>query len=441
MVRHTGARRDATGRAVSRFRRPTRTHVGDDTIVTTETTPGLTPRGSAPRSARVLDVAMATDIGRVRHNNEDYACTERVVSGAGSFAVWAVADGVGGGPQGEFASRIAVDTVVDYLAGEPWTDPREALTAAFTLANRRVFALSGDGAAATTLVVAVISEATGAAHIANVGDSRAYLIAGGDARPITEDHSVVAVRVAAGQLTAAEARQAADRSVLTRGVGAEADVLVDVFGPRTLRPGERLVLCTDGVHGMVDDGVIARLASEVPIAEAPGALVAAANEAGGRDNATIIVGGMRAPVVGVSAGIVTRPPRRAVLVGALALLIPLAAVVGIVVFSGGSRPRIVPGAVVASPSPYVGPASASAAPSSNAATSKPLPAPSAKLVPSARLATQSPKHPKTSRTPKPTAAPTLAATPAATPRSTPTLLPTHTTATTPVTTPTSTGGH
>jgi PPM family protein phosphatase len=243
------------------------------------------------RGASRLEVSLATDVGRVRHNNEDFVAAERVAATDGRlFGLWLVADGVGGGPRGERASRTAVETVIDHMANSEWSDPAGALTDAFGLANRSVYDISGDGATATTLVAALVSETDGGAFIANVGDSRAYLISDGEARAVTEDHSIVAARVAAGQITAEQARTAPGRNVVTRSIGSEKEVLVDVFGPRPLLAGQRLVLCTDGVHGMLDDATFARIASTTAVGEAAGALVTAAVEAGGRDNATALVG-------------------------------------------------------------------------------------------------------------------------------------------------------
>lgn len=243
----------------------------------------------------VLNVAFATDVGKVRKNNEDYVSSGKVARPDGrSFGLWLVADGVGGGPQGELASRTAIETVIDYMTRSDWSDPKRALSEAFSLANRHVYEITGQGAAASTMVVALIDEADGSVVVANVGDSRAYLVSGGVARPVTEDHSIVAARVAAGQLTREEARTAPDRNVLTRSIGSETEVLVDSFGPRQLQAGERLLLCTDGVHGMIDDAAIGRLTSGLPIGQAAKALVAAAVEAGGRDNATALVGGYEA---------------------------------------------------------------------------------------------------------------------------------------------------
>jgi protein phosphatase len=260
--------------------------------------PTIGPAAAQATGPMVITFSLATDVGRVRHNNEDYVQAERILRENRRYALWAVADGVGGGPQGEKASKTAIETVVDYLVHEPWDDPAQALTQAFALANRNVYEITGEGAAASTMVAALVAEPEGVVTIANVGDSRAYIVLNGEARPITDDHSIVAARVAAGQITALEARSAPDRNVLTRSIGSETEVLVDVFGPRQLQLPERLVLCTDGVHGMIDDVMLGRIAGSLPITECAASLVAAAVEAGGRDNATALVGGY-APVAPV----------------------------------------------------------------------------------------------------------------------------------------------
>ena len=260
--------------------------------------PAVGPAAAQVAGPMVITFSLATDVGRVRHNNEDYVQAERILRENRRYALWAVADGVGGGPQGEKASKTAIETVVDYLVHEPWDDPALALTQAFALANHNVYEITGEGAAASTMVAALVAEPEGVVTIANVGDSRAYIVLNGEARPITDDHSIVAARIAAGQITPLEARSAPDRNVLTRSIGSETDVLVDVFGPRQLQLPERLVLCTDGVHGMIDDATLGRIAGSLPIPECASALVAASVEAGGRDNATALVGGY-APVAPV----------------------------------------------------------------------------------------------------------------------------------------------
>jgi protein phosphatase len=305
-----------------------------------------------------IEVGSATDVGRVRRLNEDFVATAQVGSADGrEWALWLVADGVGGGVAGEIASRTAVETVIAFLHVEAWTDPVTALREAFAAADAVVFDITGTGEAATTLVAALVADGPGSgaagessaagssaagddggrargsgtapessgagvdadrrmpaagaeAWIANVGDSRAYLISGGEARQITTDHSLVAARVEAGVISAAEARVAPERNVVTRAIGVDADAAADVFGLPPLLPGERLLLCTDGIHGMIEDRVIARLASGADPAGAAARLVEAANAAGGRDNSTALVGGLVAAaseeVAGPGSGLAPR---------------------------------------------------------------------------------------------------------------------------------------
>jgi protein phosphatase len=257
------------------------------------------PAGAA--QPRELRVASLTDLGRVRQNNEDFVQTERVVAADGkAYGLWMVADGVGGGPQGELASRTAVETVAALMAGGRWSDPASALSEVFGRASKAVFDI-GNGAVATTMVAVLIAEADGSMTIANVGDSRAYLIADGQAFQVTEDHSIVAARVAAGLITVAEARVAPDRNLITRTIGSDPDAEVDIFNPRPLEPSERLLLCSDGIHGMIEDDVIGRIASASALGAVPAALIAAANEAGGRDNATALIGALVAAPLPISA--------------------------------------------------------------------------------------------------------------------------------------------
>jgi serine/threonine protein phosphatase PrpC len=247
-------------------------------------------KGWRPATGRPLLVSSATETGLVRINNEDFVRTGTLTRGSRSLSVVAVADGVGGGPDGEIASRAAVDALFEALESSDWSDVSDALKAAFGLANRRVSDVSAEGRAATTMVAAVVAREGDDVTVANVGDSRAYLVVDGHSRQITQDHSLVATKVAAGLMTAAEARTAPDRNLLTRAVGSGTGVEVDVFECHALGGNERIVLCSDGVHGLVDDEEIGGLASG-PIEGAAAALVGAAIAAGGYDNATAVVAG------------------------------------------------------------------------------------------------------------------------------------------------------
>ena len=364
----------------------------DETLVRASGTGGPRLRGPG-----VLQVALATDVGRVRHHNEDYALAERVPGPGGTWSLWLVADGVGGGPQGERASLLAVETVVDHLATGQWVDPAAALTEGFALANDRVHTLASlqDAEApstmATTLVAALVDEASATAYVANVGDSRAYLYAAGQLTRVTQDHSLISERLASGELTDAEARLAAGHNVLTRGIGRDVTVAVDVFGPRVLRRGERLLLCSDGLHGMVDDGEIARLVGGASLQEVPGVLVAAANDAGGRDNVTALIGGLPAAAPAADGGRFAIPAwgsLTAALAGGLLLLVVALAVARAFTGSGAASPAPTRGGALALPGPTsplavpsasVAPASVAAQATPTAATTIPAPAASAQV--------------------------------------------------------------
>jgi protein phosphatase len=246
-------------------------------------------------------VYTATDRGQVRPHNEDAVFprpaggngqrTDSVIAhSTGTYHLWAVADGMGGHARGEVASAMALESLQEYLAYGAWAEPAAALRAAFELANRRVHDEGGD--MGTTLVAALVHADSGRFWVANVGDSRAYVIAGSQVQQLTEDHSEVAARVAAGQMTREEAAVSQRRNVLLRAIGPDPVVGIDVFGPFRLAPGQRLLLCSDGLHGMLSDTQMGELAWRSTLAAAPDQLVAAANAAGGRDNITILIGAL-----------------------------------------------------------------------------------------------------------------------------------------------------
>jgi serine/threonine protein phosphatase PrpC len=268
-----------------------------------------------------LDVGTATDPGRRREQNEDCFATWSDSGGPGARlgTLLVVADGMGGAAAGEVASRIAAETVVECYRASAGTPTREALHAALTEANRRVHAealahpeFRGMG---TTCTAAVVRgrEVT----IGHVGDSRAYLVHGGTARALTRDHTLVARLVEDGLLDAEQARVDPRRNVVTRSIGVNDGIDVDAeHWGALLEPGCALVLCSDGLHGPVGDGDLARLVTEAAPAEACRALVALANERGGPDNITVIVAraGLdesrpaRPPVALADLGVVEGPP-------------------------------------------------------------------------------------------------------------------------------------
>ena len=233
-------------------------------------------------------IAACTDLGKVRDGNED----SLLVLGS---EVIAVADGMGGHAAGEVASKQALETLKQRLVSETAKRYDEVslqrmLTAAIVAANHDVYELSkqdGYAGMGTTLTVARLEKER--VTYAHVGDSRLYLYRDGSLQQITTDHSLVAEMLRQGYLTEAEAAHHPRRNVITRAVGTADEVKVDsdIFA---WRPGDALLLCTDGLTTMLDDRRIEALFAqnlfqpEVLVR----ALIDGANAEGGKDNITVI---------------------------------------------------------------------------------------------------------------------------------------------------------
>ncbi len=235
----------------------------------------------------------ATDTGRVRERNEDAVRladpNAPEVAERGFLAV--VADGMGGHQRGEVASNLAVETLFESIYTGPRSDDMAtALKGAFRTANERIAAQATGGdpssAPGTTLVAAALvgNQLT----VANVGDSRAYLLRAEAATQITRDHSIVAEQVAGGVLTPEEARESRYRNVVTRALGHRAKLDVDVFEIGLL-PEDGVVLCSDGVHGHVEPDEIADLGLRGSPEEASRRLIALALDRGSTDNVSAAV--------------------------------------------------------------------------------------------------------------------------------------------------------
>ena len=226
-----------------------------------------------------------TDPGKVRKNNED----SLLVGEGRDETLFVVADGIGGFEAGEVASSIAVDVLKDV-------GPSESLEDAIREANRRILAASrGDARfhGMGTTVVAMRFGGTGEepiAQISHVGDSRAYLLRGGELKPVTEDHSLVAELVRSGDLTRDQASEHPQKNLITRALGAEEEVDVDTV-VLPVEPGDRLLLCSDGLSDMVPETRMLTILTSNPEnpERAVRALVSAALEAGGADNVTVVV--------------------------------------------------------------------------------------------------------------------------------------------------------
>ncbi|MFT4036769.1 MAG: protein phosphatase 2C domain-containing protein [Thermomicrobiales bacterium] len=269
----------------------------------------IVPRGSdAPAETLRLAVAARSEAAG-RAENQDVAMALALPAATGAPAedfLLLVADGMGGAPAGDVASHIAANTLRDAFEVMPEGDLGRALKGAYRKANDAVFAASqasperaGMG---TTLTTALLHGKY--ATIANVGDSRAYLLRGGGLTQITRDHTVVADDVAAGKLKPAEARTDARRNQLTHVLGTQArlDTRLPGIFELTLLPGDRLLLCSDGLYDPLDQVDIQRVMLAQEVDAAAIALVDLARERGTTDNATAVVAvavPTRVPAAGV----------------------------------------------------------------------------------------------------------------------------------------------
>ena len=224
-----------------------------------------------------------TDRGLVRESNEDVAAARPLRDGS---QLLVVADGVGGEAGGEVASLTALDAVLEVLGEQPPIDPEGGLRDAFAEANRQVRALRNGVQArmSTTLVAALARDST--AWVGNVGDSRAYLVTTEGATQLTRDHSWVEEQIRAGRLEPDDPAAVIQRNLITRSIGSEEQVEVDVFGPIELPDPSVLLLCSDGLNTVLDDEAIAEV-----IAASGGNyvddLIAAVFDGGAPDNVAI----------------------------------------------------------------------------------------------------------------------------------------------------------
>jgi protein phosphatase len=334
-----------------------------------------------------IEVVGATDVGLHRDHNEDalgiLPDTYEPAAAERGY-LFAVADGMGGAEKGEVASQLAVDTLFSaYYGAAPSIAPPERLRQALVTANDAVhhegqtleFGMMG-----TTLVACLVLD--NSVIVTNVGDSRAYLLRGGALRQLSEDHSLVAEQVRAGVLTPDQARRSAQRNIITRAVGHQPNVEVDLFQLAPVLPGDVLLLCSDGLHGLVEDAELLRIGvRSADIGQAAANLIAAANNRGGHDNITCLLvrivatgpGGVDSPTVKTRAvssrvhetqpGL--RPPplnqptnlRPARLLAFAGLLAAVVAVGGVVFLSSGRDSSLASTAVSSAPTAAPGPPS------------------------------------------------------------------------------------
>lgn len=270
-----------------------------------------------------LTVHARTDVGRVRTHNEDAFAVCDLASGAAlatpvasldvreKGVLMVVADGMGGHAAGEVASALVVESLRKALSELPSDHGplQRLLDAAVRRVNQEVFRKAqsverkGMGA---TLTAVLVHDAE--AWVAEVGDSRAYLLRGGTLRQVTKDQSYVQVLLDAGVLTPEQARTSPQKNIILQAMGLEESVTVSL-GRIALRRGDRFLLCSDGLWGKLDDAELRDQLADERLAGAPARMVDLANERGAEDNVTVVVaevGGDGAPALG--AGEAGAPP-------------------------------------------------------------------------------------------------------------------------------------
>ncbi len=241
-------------------------------------------------------VGAATHVGMKRTQNQDNYAADL------EHGFFLIADGMGGHRGGETASQIAVDAIIERIqASGSRTEPRAVITDAITSANERIQArgmqepqLKGMGTTSTLLLIRPNprdKEQTPRGWVGHVGDSRCYLIKRGEIWQVTRDHSLVQEKLRAGLITRAEVKTDRMKNVITRSVGFEKLVDIELYDLPAIEAGDTFVLCSDGLSGMVDDAtILAAVSRQGADAQAiADSLIEAANQAGGDDNVTAIV--------------------------------------------------------------------------------------------------------------------------------------------------------
>lgn len=238
----------------------------------------------------MLKTFSVTNIGRKRKLNQDYVySSEQPVGNLRNLFL--VADGMGGHNAGDYASRVAVETIVEKIADSSENEPMRIFDSAIRTANaclrEQAEALPELEGMGTTVVAATYDGSR--LYVANVGDSRLYVVNRSEIRQITRDHSWVEEMVQRGGLGREEARNHPDKNIITRAVGAEDIVRPDFFNVQ-IEDGDMVLMCTDGLTNMLEDEEIRMiLESARDVVEGAQELVNAANENGGRDNISVIL--------------------------------------------------------------------------------------------------------------------------------------------------------
>jgi len=237
----------------------------------------------------VLNTFSITDIGKKRKLNEDYVFTSGEPIGNLSN-VFIVADGMGGHKAGDYASKYTVETIVAQIQKSFEKNPVKILSKAIEIANAHIRAKSKEDESlegmGTTVVAATLMGKY--LQVANVGDSRLYVVNDG-IKQITRDHSLVEEMVRMGGIDRVQARNHPDKNIITRAIGVSDKVEVDFFSVE-LKPGDVVLMCSDGLTNMLEDEVIREILHQEGTLEAKAEeLVKAANNNGGKDNIAVIL--------------------------------------------------------------------------------------------------------------------------------------------------------
>lgn len=232
-----------------------------------------------------------TDIGKLRQLNQDFVFTSTLPLGALSN-LFLVADGMGGHKAGDYASKCAVETIIEMCSASKGKRVVSAISDAINEANTRIRrkAMEDENMVGmgTTAVLATINEDT--LTVANVGDSRLYVIAKDSTiTQITRDHSLVEEMVRMGGIDRVSARNHPDKNIITRAIGATGNVNIDFFEV-PLKDGDIILMCSDGLSNMIEDKDILSIAdSEEDLEEIATKLISTANENGGSDNISVVL--------------------------------------------------------------------------------------------------------------------------------------------------------
>ncbi len=237
----------------------------------------------------MLKTFSITDIGKKRKLNQDYVYTsERPVGNLPN--VFIVADGMGGHNAGDYASKFTVETIVGEIVNLPEKNPEQILKKAIEVANDKVLRMANEnpdleGMGTTVVAATCIGEEL---HVANVGDSRLYVI-GEKITQVTRDHSLVEEMIRMGGIDRATARNHPDKNIITRAIGAEESIDIDFFHVG-LSKGDIVLMCSDGLTNMLEDEEIRMILNgQRDIVEKAEQLVKAANNNGGKDNIAVVL--------------------------------------------------------------------------------------------------------------------------------------------------------